>query len=54
MEITAAGGEFRFKPSVENISAGMLLEWFGGPQVCIPPSRTAMAFTSRRLMIGTP
>ena len=35
MEIIAANGEFRFKPSVENIPAGMLLEWFDGPQVFI-------------------
>ena len=39
MEITAADGEFRFKPSVESIPAGMLLEWFDGPQVCISPDR---------------
>ena len=35
MEITATGGEFCFKPSVEGIPVGMLLEWFDGPQVCI-------------------
>ncbi|MBQ6329810.1 MAG: hypothetical protein IJI35_12395, partial [Kiritimatiellae bacterium] len=35
MSVTATGGEFRFKPSVENIPAGMLLEWFDGPQVFI-------------------
>ena len=33
MSVTAANGEFRFKPSVENIPSGMLLEWFDGPQV---------------------
>ena len=39
MSVTATSGEFRFKPSVENIPAGMLLEWFDGPQVCIAPDR---------------
>ena len=39
MEITAADGEFRFKPSIEGIPDGMLLEWFDGPQVCIAPDR---------------
>ena len=43
MEITAADGEFRFKPSIEGIPDGMLLEWFDGPQVCISP-----VFPSRR------
>jgi len=40
MEITAVDGEFRFKPSVEGIPAGMLLEWFDGPQVCVAAERT--------------
>ena len=40
MEVAAAGGEFRFKPSVEGIPAGMLLEWFDGPQVYISPDTT--------------
>ena len=35
MEVVAADGEFCFKPSVEGIPAGILLEWFDGPQVCI-------------------
>ena len=39
MEVTAADGEFRFKPSVSGIPAGMLLEWFDGPQVCISDDR---------------
>ena len=39
MEVTAADGEFRFKPSIEGIPDGMLLEWFDGPQVCIAPDR---------------
>ena len=40
MRIEAANGEFRFKPSVENIPAGMLLEWFDGPQVCVAADTT--------------
>ena len=39
MEVAAADGEFRFRPSVEGIPVGMLLEWFDGPQVCIAPDR---------------
>jgi len=33
MAVTAVDGVFRFTPSVEGIPAGMLLEWFDGPQV---------------------
>ena len=40
MAVTAVDGEFRFKPSVEGIPAGMLLEWFDGPQVCIASNTT--------------
>ena len=40
MEVTATGGEFRFKPSVENIPAGMLLEWFDGPQIHVAADST--------------
>ena len=40
MEITAADGEFRFKPSIEGIPAGMLLEWFDGPQIHVAADRT--------------
>ena len=39
MEVSAADDVFYFRPSVENIPAGMLLEWFDGPQVCIAPDR---------------
>ena len=39
MAVTAADGVFYFKPSVEGIPAGMLLEWFDGPQVCISPDK---------------
>ena len=39
MDVAAAGGEFRFTPSVEGVPDGMLLEWFDGPQVCISPDR---------------
>ena len=40
MKVEAAKGEFRFTPSVENIPAGMLLEWFDGPQVCVAADST--------------
>ena len=40
MSITAVNGEFRFKPSVEGIPAGMLLEWFDGPQVCVAADKS--------------
>ena len=40
MEITAVNGEFRFRPSVEGVPSGMLLEWFDGPQVCVKSDRT--------------
>ena len=40
MEVTAADGEFRFKPSIEGIPAGMLLEWFDGPQVHVAADNT--------------
>ena len=40
MMIEAGDGEFRFTPSVEGIPAGMLLEWFDGPQVYISSDRT--------------
>ena len=40
MEVTASDGEFRFKPSVEGIPSGMLLEWFDGPQVHVAADRT--------------
>ena len=37
--VTAADDGFRFKPAVERIPAGMLLEWFDGPQICISPDK---------------
>ena len=40
MSVTATGGEFRFRPSVENIPAGMLLEWFDGPQIHVSADDT--------------
>ena len=40
MEVTAEGGEFRFKPSVESIPAGMMLEWFDGPQIHVSAEKT--------------
>ena len=40
MAVTAVDGEFRFKPSVEGIPAGMLLEWFDGPQIFIASNTT--------------
>lgn len=40
MEVTVRGSEFLFRPSVENIPAGMLLEWFDGPQIHIAADST--------------
>ena len=40
MSISAADGEFRFRPSVENIPAGMLLEWFDGPHIHVAADNT--------------
>ncbi len=40
MKVEAANGEFHFKPSVENIPSGMLLEWFDGPQIHVAADST--------------
>ena len=40
MKVEADDGEFRFRPSVEGIPAGMLLEWFDGPQIFIASNTT--------------
>lgn len=40
MDVTSEDGEFRFRPSVSGIPAGMLLEWFDGPQICVATDRT--------------
>ena len=40
MDVSSSDGVFLFKPSVEGIPAGMLLEWFDGPQVHVAADRT--------------
>ncbi len=48
MEIEAVDGEFRFRPSVEGIPAGMLLEWFDGIAVLSTGSIGMMRLESVR------